>query len=105
MEHRSFRRVNVNAGITLKAGGRIFSGMLENISMGGLFAGSVNPEAASAGDIFEISVPLPAGSGNDRIVVTGMAIRVNESGIAFRFIDTGPETLRALFSFIYHSDL
>ncbi len=104
MEHRSFRRVTVTEEITVKAKDKIFSCMLENISMGGLFARSCNPEPVPAGDIFEITVPLPVGSRNDRIVVTGMAIRVNENGIAFRFIDTDLETLRALFSLIYHTD-
>lgn len=78
----------------------MFKAAVENMSMGGLFARSYKPVSVAEGDIFEITVPLPAGPGNDRVVINGMAIRVAENGIAFRFLETDQETLRALFSFI-----
>ncbi len=105
MERRSFRRVNVHAEISVKAEEHFFTGILENISMGGLFARSGTPVAVKAGDIFKITVPLPVGSRNDRIVVNGMVIRIEDNGIAFRFLETDQETLRALFTFIYQTDV
>jgi hypothetical protein len=101
MEQRSFRRVKVHAEITVKAEDQIFTGMLENISMGGLFARPCKPVTVTAGDIFEITVPLSVESKNDSIIVNGMAIRITDTGIAFRFLDTDQDTLRALFSFVY----
>jgi len=105
MQHRTFRRVNVNAEITLHAEDYSFKGTLENISMGGLFVTPSKQMPVAVGDIFELGVPLPAGSRNARIAVNGMAIRINENGIAFRFLETDPETLRVLFSFIYRENI
>ena len=101
MEQRSFRRVNVHAEITVKSKEHFFTGILENISMGGLYARSGTPVTVKAGDIFEITVLLPVGSTNDSIVVSGMVIRIEDNGIPFRFLDTDQDTLRALFSFTY----
>jgi len=105
MEQRSFRRVNFNAEITVKAKDGVFHGILDNISMGGLFARVSEPMPVAAGDTAEIMIPLPGGSRNDSIVVNAMATRTNENGIAFRFLDIDPDALRALFSLIYHSNI
>jgi c-di-GMP-binding flagellar brake protein YcgR len=101
MEQRSFRRVNVHAEVTVKSQEHNFKAELENISMGGLFARPGTPVAVKAGDIFEITVLLPVEAKNDSIIVNGMAIRITDNSIAFRFLDTDQDTLRALFSFIY----
>ena len=105
MQPRSFRRVHIDAEITIKAKDYSFTSKLDNISMGGLFVTPSKQMPVAVGDIFELSVPLPVGSRNASIAVNGMAIRINENGIAFRFLETDPDTLRVLFSFIYRDTI
>jgi hypothetical protein len=101
---RSFQREN--AGSEIAVTGRDFSltSSLANISMGGLFIHSNGQTAVTIGKLVKLRFLLPSGSEDTSFNVNGMAVRICPDGIAFRFIETEPDTLRALFSFVYEKN-
>jgi len=87
MERRTFRRIKVDAEITLNNKYGIYNGVLDNISMGGLFARTRKRMSMVAGDTTEIIIQFPVGTRKDSIVINGMVTRVNRNGVAFKFLD------------------
>jgi PilZ domain len=102
MNKRSFKRANVNIGITIDAKDRIIQGKIENISMGGLFATIGRRASIKEREIVDLSIPLPVGSRKNCFIVSGEATRVDDTGVAFRFLETDQETLRTLFYLVAH---
>jgi hypothetical protein len=100
MTKRSFSRAIVNVDITIKSNDKIIHCMLENISMGGLFANTISSISLKENDTAVITIPLPVSYNKDCIVVTGIVTRINEKGVAFRFLETDMDTLRTLFSLV-----
>ena len=105
MNKRTFYRVNINVRITINLNDKIFDGMLENISMGGLYAYTDSLASIKNNDIAFITIPFPLDSDKDYIVVNGMVTRITEKGVAFRFLETDMDTLRKLFFLVYHSNI
>ena len=105
MNKRTFYRVNVNLKIIINLNDKIFNGMLENISMGGLYAYTDRLTSIKVNDIAVITIPLPVGLDKDYITVNGIVTGINEKGVAFRFLETDMDTLRKLFFLVYHSNI
>jgi Tfp pilus assembly protein PilZ len=72
-----------------------FPAVLENISTGGLFL-STN-KCIEIGDMIEITIPLPDSPGNKDLIVNVVAIRVMDTGVAFRFVDIDEDAQSLLF--------
>jgi hypothetical protein len=104
MIKRSFSRENVDIGVTIDAKDKIVQGRVENISMGGLYANIGRRPSIKEHDIVDLSIPLPVGARTNCFIITGMATRVNDSGVAFKFLETDMETLRSLFYLVSHSN-
>ncbi len=96
MERRSSRRTLIDETAIFTKDG-IFTALLENISMGGLFLRTNKPIAV--GEIIEITIPLPLPSSEGqktKIVVDAVAVRVEEHGVAFKFLEMNDNTYNAL---------
>ncbi|MFZ4859445.1 MAG: PilZ domain-containing protein [Desulfuromonadaceae bacterium] len=103
MHHRlrSFLRAHVDTEITIKRRDYSLTGIVANISLGGLFVKSKDQLPAKTGDIYKIKFVLPFSSEDISLSVNGMAVRISPEGVAFRFIETDPKILRVLFDFIF----
>jgi hypothetical protein len=93
MERRSSRRTRVDETTIFTKDG-IFTALLENISMGGLFLRTNKP--IELGEIIEITIPLPSTAPEGKIVIDAVAVRVEEHGVAFKFIEMNDNTYNAL---------
>jgi hypothetical protein len=83
MQRRSFPRLRISSDARILTRNGSFPGMLENISLSGLYvrvAGKVE-----LGDSSEITILLPAVSRQESLQIRGVAVRVDTDGIAFRF--------------------
>jgi len=103
MVQRTFSRTIVNIDITIETEDKIFRGVMENISMGGLYANTGRRIAINGNDRAEITIPLPAGMRRESLTVPGMVTRINEQGVAFKYLETDVETLRILFYLVHRS--
>lgn len=102
---RSFRRVHVESEIILNKRDISYTGVLADISMGGLFVRLGEQIPVVICDIYKLTFQLLLETGLARIVVNGMAVRITRNGIAFRFIETDPGLLRFLFHFVYQENI
>jgi Tfp pilus assembly protein PilZ len=96
MERRSSSRTHIDETTIFTKDG-IFTAMLENISMGGLFLRTNKP--IQVGEMIEITIPLPSpvpDGPKKKIVVDAVAVRVEEHGIAFRFHEVNDDIYNAL---------
>lgn len=97
MERRSSGRTHIGETTIFTKDG-IFTALLENVSMGGLFLRTNKP--IELGELIEITIPLPASLQDGRrrkIIVDAVAIRVEDYGVAFRFHEVDDDISDALF--------
>jgi hypothetical protein len=99
-ERRIFRRVPMSAEIILTAEYGVFTGMMVNLSMGGLFVVISRRMKAAVGDPLRISIPLTGEFLNDSIHVAGTVVRVERKGLAVRFQEMDRITFHTLLSMI-----
>lgn len=98
---RSFLRVPAAAKVSVRARDYHLASILCNVSLGGAYLLSQERATVGIGDVFILSIGLTVGGRDAFIVVNGMVNRIEENGMAFRFLETDPETLRLLFEYIY----
>jgi hypothetical protein len=99
-ERRIFRRVSMPAEIILSAETGVYTGMIVNLSMGGMFIAISRRMKAAVGDQFRISIPLAGDFLDDSIQVAGMVVRVEKAGIALRFQEMNWITFHTLLSMV-----
>jgi hypothetical protein len=98
MENRFFQRVVFRQNIEATANDGLFTGVLENISLGGVFI-RTNKELAT-GDQINIKIPVKTELAKSNIIAELTAIRKEPHGIAFTFKDLDPKNFWTLQSFI-----
>jgi Tfp pilus assembly protein PilZ len=98
METRFFSRVKINHEIEALAQDGFFIGILENISLGGLFIRT--KKCISVGDQIEINIPLRCEFTMSNFAAKLIAIRSESEGVAFTFNDLDPKNFWTLQSFI-----
>ena len=84
--------------------GGFVRGTVENISMTGLFVSGVQADI-QVGDRSEISINLPNVSSRSGVVVDGVAVRVEERGVAYRFQNIQLETFGLLRAILQNRSL
>jgi hypothetical protein len=84
------------AETTIRTSEGMFTGVAENISLGGLFVRMSNK--VGVGDKTDISISVPGASSTDSIVAKGVAVRVEASGMAFKFYNIDHKTFCDLLS-------
>ena len=95
MERRLFSRKDVDHETTIMTKEGNFTGVLENISMGGFFL-RINKHI-EVGENVEVDIPF---SNNVNIVTNVTAIRIENNGIAFKFENIDHYNFWTLHSFI-----
>ena len=98
MEKRFFRRVSINNGICTLAKDRMYTGIIENISLGGLFVTS--DVQLKIRDKVGINITLPTDSRSIAIETNAVTTRIGDKGVAFKFDKLNPKDFWTLQSFI-----
>ena len=83
MEKRKFRRVSFHVMATVQADTGSFSGMIDNLSMKGMFMETKDPVPCDRP--LEISIVLSAVSSLLSIKANGVALRRSDEGVAIEF--------------------
>jgi len=98
MGTRFFSRVKTKHEIKALAQDGFFIGVLENISLGGLFIRT--QKCIRVGDQVEINMPLRCEFTMSNFAAKLIAIRNESEGVAFTFNDLDPKNFWTLQSFI-----
>ena len=98
MGTRFFSRVKTKHEIKALAQDGFFIGVLENISLGGLFIRT--KKCIGVGDQIEINMPLRCEFTMSNFAAKLIAIRNESEGVAFTFNDLDPKNFWTLQSFI-----
>ncbi len=101
MQRRHFPRLRINSKATFTTNEVATPCIAENISMGGLFVRTNS--RIEIGEKTQITVPLPNIARKECITVDGIAVRVEEGGVAFQFHNVELDTFCELLSFIDYS--
>jgi len=101
MQRRNFPRIPIRTEATIITTDGSTTCMGENISIGGLFVRM--DKRIEMGTETSITVPLPSPVINNIIVLNGIAVRIEDGGVAFKFQNVGHDAFRYLASFIDYS--
>jgi Tfp pilus assembly protein PilZ len=96
MNQRSFPRLYMSAETTITTSAGAFTGIVENISLGGMFV-RTNQQIV-VGDTTDIIISLPSTSITGSIMAKGIAVRSEERGVAFKFYNIDHNTFCDLLS-------
>ena len=99
MERRLFDRIHIDHQTTIMTKDGNFTGILENLSMGGFFLRTNNH--IELGEKIEVDIPF---ANNVNIVTNVTAVRVEHSGIAFKFENIDHYNFWTLHSFINYTN-
>ena len=99
MERRLFSRIPIGHETTIMTKEGNFTGVLENISMGGFFL-RINKQM-EVGENVEVDIPF---TNNVNIVTNVTAIRIENNGIAFKFENIDHYNFWSLHSFINYTN-
>jgi hypothetical protein len=83
MGTRKFSRVKFNVSASIKTADRQFQGLVENLSMNGMYL--VTRERLAEGESVDITIFLLGSDPEISITFSGSVIRANESGLGFIF--------------------
>jgi len=83
MEKRKHRRVRFEVTATVRAGQTSISGMVDNLSMKGMFL--TTGESLPHDGPLEVSITLSGSSSTLSIMLKGRAVRRSETGLAIEF--------------------
>ena len=99
MERRLCSRIPTDQETTIMTKDGNFTGILENISMGGFFLRTDN--RVEVGENVEVDIPF---NNNVNIVTNVTAIRIENNGIAFKFENVDHYNFWTLHSFINYTN-
>ena len=103
MIKRSFPRVRLNTDATIVARGACYRGMLENISLTGVFVRTKLP--VDVGDTADITLPLPTASLHTPIEFKGTVVRIEEDGMACQILNIDHTTFAHLKSILKNKNV
>jgi len=83
MSTRRFSRVHFNVEATIRTADRLFQGVVENLSMTGMFL--VTSERLPVGEAVEITIVLTGSSPEIAVSFNGKTSRIVENGMGFVF--------------------
>jgi Tfp pilus assembly protein PilZ len=98
MQERLHPRLRTNYETTIITKDGIFTGVLENVSLGGFFLRT--SKRLEVGAKIEVDIPLRGNPRNINIVGNVIAVRVEENGIAFKFDDTEQNNFWSLHAYL-----
>jgi PilZ domain-containing protein len=99
MERRLLSRIPIDHETTIMTKDGNFTGVLENISMGGFFLRT--NKRIEVGENVEVDIPFTS---TVNIVTNVIAIRIEDDGIAFKFENIDHYNFWTLHSFINYTN-
>ncbi len=100
MAERLFQRSQVNYVTTIMTKDGNFTGIMENISLGGFFL-RINNQI-EVGDKIAVEISLQNNLRNVNIITNATVVRIEENGIAFKFDEMGHYNYWTLHSYLHH---
>jgi Tfp pilus assembly protein PilZ len=100
MGERLFQRVQVNFETTVMTKDGNFTGIMENISLGGFFLRINN--RIDIGEKIEVQISLQNDSKNVNIITNTTVLRIEENGIAFKFEEMAHYNYWTLHSYLHY---
>jgi uncharacterized protein (TIGR02266 family) len=104
LERRQIARYEVNAEVNLSSDNNFYSGLTENLSVGGLFVTS-NEALPNTGTVIELSLRLPGADADLRCTCEVRWHGVSQNGrrgYGVRFVSLSPEAEAMIQGFIRH---
>jgi len=101
MTTRKFSRVNFNVSASIKTADRQIQGLVENLSMNGMFL--VTGERLEAGEAVEIAIFLAGSVPEISVVFSGRVIRLTDDGLGLTFDRIDPESYTHLRNIIAYN--
>jgi hypothetical protein len=95
MDKRAAVRVPVRVRAQCRTHGLVIDGLVEDVSRSGLFMRA--PRSVNPGSSAEVALDLP---GQERLHLAAEVVRVDESGMALRFVGESDQSRRPLANFI-----
>jgi len=99
MERRLLSRIPIDHETTIMTKDGNFTGVLENISMGGFFLRT--NKHIEVGENVEVDIPFTS---SVNIVTNVIAVRIEDDGIAFKFENIDHYNFWTLHSFINYTN-
>jgi len=100
MGERLFQRSQVNYETTIVTKDGNFTGIMENISLGGFFLRLNN--RIEVGEKIAVEISLQNNLKNVNIITNATVVRIEENGIAFKFDEMGHYNYWTLHSYLHH---
>jgi c-di-GMP-binding flagellar brake protein YcgR len=100
MAERLFQRSQVNYETTIMTKDGNFTGIMENISLGGFFLRITNQ--IEVGEKIAVEISLQNNLRNVNIITNATVVRIEENGIAFKFDEMGHYNYWTLHSYLHH---
>ena len=100
MGERQFQRSQVNYETTIVTKDGNFTGIMENISLGGFFL-RIN-DRIEVGEKIAVEISLQNNLRNVNIITNATVVRIEENGIAFKFDEMGHYNYWTLHSYLHH---
>lgn len=100
MGERLFQRLQVNYQTTIMTKDGKFTGIMENISMGGFFLRIDN--RIKVGEKIAVEIVLQNDAKNMNIITNATVVRIEENGIAFKFEQLEHYNYWTLHSYLHH---
>jgi len=100
MGERLFQRSQVNYETTILTKDGNFTGIMENISLGGFFLRITN--RIDVGEKIAVEISLQNESRNVNIMTNATVVRIEENGIAFKFDEMGHYNYWTLHSYLHY---
>lgn len=101
MGTRKFSRVNFNVSASIKTADRQFQGLVENLSMNGMFL--VSRERLEAGEAVEIAIFLTGSVPEISVAFSGRVIHATDDGLGFIFDSIDPDSYTHLRNIIAYN--
>ena len=100
MVERLFQRSQVNYETTILTKDGNFTGIMENISLGGFFLRINN--RIDVGEKIAVEISLQNDLRNVNIITNATVVRMEDNGIAFKFDEMGHYNYWTLHSYLHH---
>jgi Tfp pilus assembly protein PilZ len=100
MVERLFQRSQVNYETTILTKDGNFTGIMENISLGGFFLRINN--RIDVGEKIAVEISLQNDLRNVNIITNATVVRMEENGIAFKFDEMGHYNYWTLHSYLHY---
>jgi hypothetical protein len=100
MVERLFQRLQANYETTIMTKDGNFTGVMENISLGGFFLRINN--RVEVGEKIAVEISLQNDKRNLNIITNATVVRIEENGIAFKFDELGHYNYWTLHSYLHY---